>query len=108
MQIEVELNKDFERFLYKMYEEYGDDFAELNGLSKKYLSFSDFIDNFKKKKTAADAIHILLLTEEDGEGYDGKTRLQFGANVGGGIDHNTYFHRVAPLMICCNSGAILS
>ena len=55
MQIEVRLNKDFERFLNKLNEEYGDDFAELNGLSQKYLSFSDFIDNFIDKKTAADA-----------------------------------------------------
>ena len=55
MQIEVKLNKDFERFLNKLNEEYGDDFAELNGLSSKYLSFSDFMDNFIDKKTAADA-----------------------------------------------------
>ena len=54
------------------------------------------------------AVHVLLLAKVDGQGYDGKTRLQFGADISGGIDHNTYVHRVAPLMIFCNSGAILS
>ena len=55
MQVQINLNKDFERFFDKMNEEYGDDFAAMNGLSAKYLSFSDFIDNFIDKKTVADA-----------------------------------------------------
>ena len=55
MQIEVKLNKDFERTLNNLKEKYGDDFSELNGLSDDKLSYNDFLDNFISKKTAADA-----------------------------------------------------
>ncbi len=55
MQIEVNLKKDFERFFDHLKEEYGEDFAELNGLSESKLSFNDFIDNFIDKSTVADA-----------------------------------------------------
>ena len=51
MQVEIKLNKDFERFFDKMKEEYGDDFAELNGLSEKKLNFSDWIDSFTEANT---------------------------------------------------------
>ena len=43
MLIEIKLNKDFERFFNVLKEEYGDDFAELNGLSESKLSYNDFI-----------------------------------------------------------------
>ena len=54
MEITVNLNKDFERYFYTLKEEYGDDFADLNGLSDEKLSFNDFIDNFIDKDTVAD------------------------------------------------------
>ena len=55
MEITIKLNKDFERYLNSLKEEYGDDFSELNGLSDEKLSYNDFIDNFVDKKTVADA-----------------------------------------------------
>ena len=55
MLIEIKLNKDFERFFNVLKEEYGDDFAELNGLSESKLSYNDFMDNFVAKKTVSDS-----------------------------------------------------
>lgn len=55
MQINIKLDKDFERYFNVLKEEYGDDFAELNGLSDEKLSYNDFMDNFVAKKTVADA-----------------------------------------------------
>ena len=55
MLIDIKLDKDFERFLNALKEEYGDDFSELNGLSDNHLSFGGFLDNFVSKKTVADA-----------------------------------------------------
>ena len=55
MQININLKKDFETFLQHLNEEYGEDFADLNGLSEKHLSFNDFIENFVDKDTVADA-----------------------------------------------------
>lgn len=55
MNININLNKDFERFFGYLKEEYGDDFAALNGLSDEQLSLNDFIENFVDKKTVADA-----------------------------------------------------
>ena len=55
MEITIKLNKDFERQLNLLKEEYGDDFSELNGLSDDKLSYNDFIDNFVDKKTVADS-----------------------------------------------------
>lgn len=55
MQISVNLDKDFERFFYTLKEEYGEDFATLNGLSDEQLSYNDFLDNFVAKKTVADS-----------------------------------------------------
>lgn len=55
MEITIKLNKDFERQLNLLKEEYGDDFSELNGLSDEKLSYNDFIDNFIDKKTVADS-----------------------------------------------------
>ena len=55
MEVNVNLNKDFERYFNVLKEEYGDDFSELNGLSDDKLSFNDFIENFIDKSTVADA-----------------------------------------------------
>ena len=55
MQIEIKLDKDFERYLNSLKEEYGEDFTKLNGLSDEKLSYSDFMDNFVEAKTVADA-----------------------------------------------------
>ena len=55
MKLDVKLDKDFERFFETLKERYGDDFAELNGLSDEKLSYNDFLDNFVSKKTVADA-----------------------------------------------------
>ena len=55
MQIEIKLDKDFERYLNSLKEEYGEDFTNLNGLSDEKLSYTDFLDNFVAAKTVADA-----------------------------------------------------
>jgi ribonucleoside-triphosphate reductase len=55
MKVDINLTKDFERFFDVLNENYGEDFAEINGLSEDKLSFTDFINNFSKKKTVADA-----------------------------------------------------
>jgi ribonucleoside-triphosphate reductase len=55
MDIHINLTKDFERFFNVLNENYGEDFAELNGLSEAKLSYTDFINNFAEKKTVADA-----------------------------------------------------
>ena len=55
MKIDINLTKDFERFFNVLNETYGEDFAEINGLSEEKLSFTDYINNFSKKKTVADA-----------------------------------------------------
>ena len=55
MFVEIKLDKDFERFLNTLKEEYGDDFTELNGLSDEKLSYNDFLDQFVAAKTVADA-----------------------------------------------------
>ena len=55
MQIEIKLNKDFERCLEELKKRYGEDFEYINGLSDCHLSLTDFIDNFVDAKTVADA-----------------------------------------------------
>ena len=55
MNINVRLNKNFTSQFNKMNEEYGEEFAKLNGLSETQLSFTDFIDNFIDSQTVADA-----------------------------------------------------
>lgn len=55
MDLEIQLNKDFERFFDKLKEEYGDDFLQLNGLNDEKLSFTSFLDDFVTAKTVADA-----------------------------------------------------
>ena len=55
MQIELKLNKDFERALEDLKSEYGEEFEYLNGLHASQLNYSSFIDNFVDKDTVADA-----------------------------------------------------
>lgn len=55
MDITVKMSKNFQTQLNKLYGEYGDAFAELNGLSERQLNFNSFIDNFIDTDTVADA-----------------------------------------------------
>ena len=55
MDLKINITKDFERFFNTLNDTYGEDFAELNGLSEEKLSFTDYINNFSEKKTVADA-----------------------------------------------------
>ena len=48
MNIELKLNKDFERYVDTLVSEYGEDFEYLNGFHNSQLNFSDFIDSFVK------------------------------------------------------------
>lgn len=52
MNIEIKLNKDFERTLDKLKETYGEDFEILNGIHYTQTNFSDFIDAFIDKNVA--------------------------------------------------------
>ena len=55
MEIHLKLNKDFERCLEELKEEFGEDFEYINGLHPSQLDYSEFIDNFVDKDTLADA-----------------------------------------------------
>ena len=55
MEVSFKLDKDFERFFYKMKEEYGEEFTILNGLDDDHLSPTNFLDMFIKYSTVADA-----------------------------------------------------
>ena len=55
MNIELSLDRDFERYLEEMTSKYGDAFLMLNGLHPSQLNFSEFIDKFVDKNTVADA-----------------------------------------------------
>ena len=55
MNINVRLSKNFTTQLNKLQEKYGEEFAELQGLSDGQLSFTDFIDNFIDKENVANA-----------------------------------------------------
>ena len=55
MYINIRLNKNFTTQYNKMLSEYGEEFAQLNGLADGQLSFTDFIDNFIDSNTVADA-----------------------------------------------------
>lgn len=52
MNIELKFNKDFERTLHSLREEYGEDFEILNGIHDTQMNFSDFIDAFVDKNVA--------------------------------------------------------
>ena len=55
MNIYVKLNRNFTIQLNKLLSTYGKELAELNGLSDRQLSYTDFIDNFIDKETVADS-----------------------------------------------------
>lgn len=55
MQIDIRLNRNFTIAYNKMQNEYGTEFAHLNGFDDNQLSFTDFIDNFVGSDTVADA-----------------------------------------------------
>ena len=55
MNINIRLSKNFTTQLNKLQEKYGEEFAELQGLSDGNLSFTDFIDNFIDKENVANA-----------------------------------------------------
>ena len=52
MNINIKVNKDFERTLNNIDEKYGEDFEILNGFHESQLNFSDFIDGFVDKNVA--------------------------------------------------------
>lgn len=54
MNIEFRFNKDFERAVDQLENEYGVDFTDLNSLSERYLNLSTYIDNFVDTRTVAD------------------------------------------------------
>lgn len=54
MQIDIKLNRNFTIAYNKMQNEYGTEFAHLNGFNDTQLSFTDFIDNFVTTDTVAD------------------------------------------------------
>ena len=49
MNIDIKLNKDFERTLRGLIDEYGEDFEILNGIHSSQTNFSDFINAFVDK-----------------------------------------------------------
>lgn len=52
MLIDLKLNRDFEKALKTLVDEYGEDFEILNGIHDSQLNFSDFIDAFVDKNMA--------------------------------------------------------
>lgn len=52
MDIKLKFNKDFERALNALKDEYGEDFEILNGIHESQMNFSDFIDAFVDKNVA--------------------------------------------------------
>lgn len=55
MNLNIRLNKNFTTQYNKMQEEFGEEFAYLNGFGDKQLSFCDFIDSFIDAQAVADA-----------------------------------------------------
>lgn len=56
MNINIKVNKDFERYLKTLQDTYGEDFEILNGFHESQLNFSDFIDAFVDKPVADSSI----------------------------------------------------
>ena len=52
MNVDLKLNKDFERCVESLVVKYGEDFEYLNGFHNSQLNFSDFIDSFVRKNLA--------------------------------------------------------
>lgn len=55
MEISLNLNKDFERTLDQLRTEFGTDFEFINGVHPSQLDYSEFLNNFVKTTTVADA-----------------------------------------------------
>ena len=55
MNINIRLNKNFTTQFNKVLENYGDEFARLNGFADEQLSYTDFINIFIDSETVADA-----------------------------------------------------
>lgn len=55
MEIRLKLTTDFERCLEDLKKEFGEDFEYINGLHPSQLDFSEFLDNFVRQDTMADA-----------------------------------------------------
>lgn len=55
MKISIQLDKNFVAQYNKLYAEYGEEVAILNGFGDKQLSYEDFIENFVDEKVVADA-----------------------------------------------------
>jgi len=56
MNINIKVNKDFEKALENIEAEYGEDFEILNGFHESQLNFSDFVDGFVDKNVADSTI----------------------------------------------------
>ena len=54
MQIELKLNKDFERTLETLRSKYSEDFEWINGVHPSQLDYTEFLANFIKNDTLAD------------------------------------------------------
>lgn len=52
MNIPIKMNRDFEKAMATLCDQYGEDFELLNGFHETQLNFSDFIDGFIDKKVA--------------------------------------------------------
>ena len=52
MYIPIKVNRDFERTLLALSEQYGENFEILNGIHESQLNFSDFIDGFIDRNIA--------------------------------------------------------
>lgn len=52
MNIPIKVTKDFDKYMLKMSETYGEDFELLNGFHESQLNFSDFMDGFIDKNVA--------------------------------------------------------
>jgi hypothetical protein len=55
MNINLTLDKDFERSLDNLREKYGEDFEFINGVHPTQLDYSDFLTKFTTEKTLADS-----------------------------------------------------
>lgn len=53
--IEISLDKDFEDLLNQFQEKYSEKLFDINGLSRRYLNYNNFIDNFIDTITVADS-----------------------------------------------------
>lgn len=55
MDIEIKLNRDFERQLNYLFDKYGEDFMYINGLHPTQLDYSTFLNKFIQSDNVADA-----------------------------------------------------